>query len=318
MDPIVPIMEARHVVKRFPTEKGGELVAVNDVSLSFYPQLTVGIVGESGCGKSTFARMLMHLEQPSEGQILMHGKDYFSLKGEEQRQQRRHVQMVFQDPMGSFAPKMRMRDAICRPLLNYGLIERNQVRGTAMEYLKRVGLPPEFEDRFPHELSGGQRQRVAIARALVLDPELLICDEATSALDVSAQEDVIRLLEKLQEDVGIGIVFICHDMALVSRFAHHVQVMYLGNVVEELEGYALKTNALHPYTQMLIDSVFDLHTGERKVLNERFGEAPDPSRIPVGCPFQDRCRKCMDICRKEKPVFERLDKEHAVACHLYD
>ena len=211
---------------------------------------------------------------------------------------------------------MKMRNAICQPLLNFGLIKRSQVRSVAREYLERVGLRPELEDRYPHELSGGQRQRVAIARALTLNPELLICDEATSALDVSAQAEILALLHQLQKKEGIGIAFICHDMALVSHIAHHVAVMYMGNVVEELEGYKLKNAALHPYTQLLIDSVFNLHEDGRK-LRDSGATTLNHGRARSGCPFSDRCPKRMDICNAEKPQLIRLDEEHKTACHLY-
>ena len=238
------ILEAKHVTKRFPASGGRVLVANNDVSLKFYKGETLGVVGESGCGKSTFMKFLVSLDTPSEGEILYRGKDITKLKGEELRQNRQNIQMVFQDPTSSFNPKMKIRDIVCEPLLNFKRIKKSEKDAVCRRLLKMVELPGDFADRYPHNMSGGQRQRVAIARALALEPEIIIMDEAASALDVSVQKTIIELVTKLQQEKNITIGFICHDIALIQQCAHQIAVMYLGNVVEVLPGAMLSKNAV--------------------------------------------------------------------------
>ena len=221
------ILEAKHVTRRFRTTDGRTLLANNDVNLKFYKGETLGLVGESGCGKSTFMKFLVSLDIPSEGEILYRGKDITKLKGEKLRQNRQHIQMVFQDPTASFNPKMKIRDIICEPLLNFGRIKKSEKEENCRRLLELVELPAEFSDRYPHNMSGGQRQRVAIARALALEPEVIIMDEATSALDVSVQKTIIELITKLQREKNITIGFICHDIALIEQCAHQIAVMYL-------------------------------------------------------------------------------------------
>ena len=224
------ILEAKHVTRRFRTTDGRTLLANNDVNLKFYKGETLGLVGESGCGKSTFMKFLVSLDIPSEGEILYRGRDITKLKGEKLRQNRQNIQMVFQDPTASFNPKMKIRDIICEPLLNFGRIKKSEKEENCRRLLELVELPAEFSDRYPHNMSGGQRQRVAIARALALEPEVIIMDEATSALDVSVQKTIIELITKLQREKNITIGFICHDIALIEQCAHQIAVMYLGNV----------------------------------------------------------------------------------------
>ena len=311
------ILEAKHVTRRFPAAKGKVLVANNDINLKFYKGKTLGLVGESGCGKSTFMRFLVSLDKPSEGEILYKGKDITKLKGEKLRQHRQNIQMVFQDPAQSFNPKMKIRDVICEPLLNFKRITPAQKKETATKLLEMVELPGEMQDRFMHNMSGGQRQRVAIARALALEPEMIVMDEATSALDVSVQKTIIELITKLQREKNITIGFICHDIGLIQSFAHQVAVMYLGNIVEVLPGEAIGTEAKHPYTKALLASVFDIKMDFTKKIESIESEIPSPLDAPPGCPFCDRCDQCMEICKKERPLLKEIATDHEVACYLF-
>ena len=312
------VLEARHITRRFPASGGRTLVANDDISLKFYKGKTLGLVGESGCGKSTFMRFLVSLDTPSEGEILYRGKDITKLKGEELRQNRQNIQMVFQDPSSSFNPKMKIRDIVCEPLLNFNRIKRSEKDAACKKLLEMVELPGEFADRYPHNMSGGQRQRVAIARALALEPEILILDEATSALDVSVQKNIIELVTKLQREKNITIGFICHDIALIQSCAHQVAVMYLGSLVEVLPAQALRENAMHPYTKALMGSIFDIGMDFSKPIEPIEGEAPSPLDVPSGCPFRSRCSACTERCAQEKPRLQEVGPEHMVACHLFD
>ncbi len=311
------ILTACHVTKQFPASGGRTLKACNDINLTVYRGRTLGIVGESGCGKSTFVKMIVQMFQPTEGQILFDGKDITKLKGEELRQSRKKIQMVFQDPAAAFSPKMKIIDIVTEPLMNFKLIKRSEREAKAKELLRMVELPEDFIYRYPHNMSGGQRQRVGIARALALEPEIIVCDEATSALDVSVQDRIIELLVKLQKEKGISFVFICHDMALVQSFAHQVAVMYLGNIVETLPGNEVATNAQHPYTQAMLGAIFSTKMDFTKKIESIESEAPSPVDTPPGCPFQNRCDRCMEICKKEKPSLKTIGKGHEVACHLF-
>lgn len=311
------IMEAKHVTKKFTTAGGRSLLACSDVNLSVRKGQTLGIVGESGCGKSSFVKMIVQMYPPTEGEIIYQGKDITKLKGEELRQCRRKIQMVFQDPSAAFHPKMKVMDIVTEPLLNFQLIKKSEKEAKAKELMRLVDLPEEFVYRFPHNMSGGQRQRVGIARALALEPEIIVCDEATSALDVSVQDKVIDLLVKLQREKGISFVFICHDMALIQSFAHQVAVMYLGNIVEVLPGDQVGTSARHPYTQAMLGAIFSTRMDFTKKIESIESEAPSPVDVPPGCPFQNRCDKCMDICKTQKPLLADLEADHKVACHLF-
>ena len=311
------ILEAKHVTRRFPASGGRQLLACNDVNLKMYKGKTLGLVGESGCGKSTFMRFLVGLDAPSEGEIWFRGMDITKLKGRAAWENHQHVQMVFQDPSTSFNPKMKIRDIVCEPLLNFGRLKRSEKDLKARELLELVELPGEFADRFPHNMSGGQRQRVAIARALALEPEIIVMDEATSALDVSVQDTVIQLITKLQREKDISIGFICHNLGLIQSFAHEIAVMYLGNIVEVMPGEGMAEKCCHPYSKALLDAVFDVKMDFSKKIEPIKGEAPSPLDVPVGCPFQDRCPHCMDICRQEKPKLISLEPDHDVACHLF-
>ncbi len=312
------ILEANHVTKKYPASNNRTLLANNDISLKMYKGKTLGIVGESGCGKSTFMRMVVSLENPTEGEIRYCGQDITKLKGEELRNHRQHIQMVFQDPAAAFNPKMRIMDIICEPLLNFKRIKKSEKEKVARKYLEMVELPGDFAKRYPHNMSGGQRQRVGIARALALEPDIIVCDEATSALDVSVQKTVIELLVRLQREKNISLGFICHDMALVQSFAHQVAVMYLGNIVEVLPGEKVAEESMHPYTRAMLGAIFDLNMDFDKPIESIESEAPSPLDVPVGCPFQNRCEKCMDICLKERPQLQEIEPGHQVACHLYN
>ena len=309
------VLRIEHITKRFPTADGRALTACDDVSFSLCKGETLGIVGESGCGKSTLVKTLMQLHKPTEGKIFFQNKEITSLTGEEARQNRRNIQMVFQDPGTAFNPKMKIKDILAEPLRNFGLLKTSAAE-KAKELLNLVELPAEFAERYPGNMSGGQRQRVGIARALALEPEILVCDEATSALDVSVQEKVVELLAKLQKEKGISILFICHDLALVALLTHRVVVMYLGNVVEILRAKDLP-KAKHPYTQALMKSVFPLQPKGKADVQLLRGEIPSPLDVPKGCPFQNRCDRCMPVCKEAKPQRRELAPGHIVACHLF-
>lgn len=311
------ILTAEHITKKFPAAGGRTLTACNDINLSVYEGETLGIVGESGCGKSTFVKMIVNILEPTQGQILFEGEDITKYKGEKLRQLRPKIQMVFQDPSAAFHPKMKVMDIVTEPLMNFGKINRSQKEEKAKELLRLVDLPEEYVYRFPHNMSGGQRQRVGIARALALEPKIIVCDEATSALDVSVQDHIIELLVKLQKEKGISFVFICHDVALVQSFAHQVAVMYLGNVVEVLPGTQVRNHAVHPYTQALLGAIFSTRMDFTKEIKSIESEAPSPLDVPEGCPFQNRCDRCMEICRTKKPELVNVGPKHQAACHLF-
>ena len=293
------------------------LTACDNVTLNAYAGQTLGIIGESGCGKSTLVRTILQIHPASGGEVIFDGQDILKLRGEAARQNRRKIQMVFQDPTAAFNPKMKVKEIVCEPLLNFGLIKKSEVDAKAAELLRMVELPEEFKDRYPHNMSGGQRQRLGIARALSLEPKIVVCDEATSALDVSVQEKICELLVRLQKEKGITYLFICHDLGLVDLMCHQIAVMYLGNIVEYIGyGRRISTEGMHPYTKALMKSVFkvDFKPGEK--IEPLESEIPSPLDLPKGCPFQSRCGQCMEICRSEKPELKEVVPGHFVACHL--
>ena len=293
------------------------LTACDNVTLNAYAGQTLGIIGESGCGKSTLVRTILQIHTASGGEVIFDGQDILKLRGEAARQNRRKIQMVFQDPAAAFNPKMKVKEIVCEPLLNFGLIKKSEVDAKAAELLRMVELPEDFKDRYPHNMSGGQRQRLGIARALSLEPKIVVCDEATSALDVSVQEKICELLVRLQKEKGITYLFICHDLGLVDLMCHQIAVMYLGNIVEYIGyGRRISTEGMHPYTKALMKSVFkvDFKPGEK--IEPLESEIPSPLDLPKGCPFQSRCGQCMEICRSEKPQLKEVVPGHFVACHL--
>lgn len=311
------ILQIKNLTKKFAAEGGKMLTACDNVTLNAYAGQTLGIIGESGCGKSTLVRTILQIHPASGGEVIFDGQDILKLRGEAARQNRRKIQMVFQDPATAFNPKMKVKEIVCEPLLNFGLIKRSEVDDKAAELLRMVELPEDFKDRYPHNMSGGQRQRLGIARALSLEPKIVVCDEATSALDVSVQEKICELLVRLQKEKGITYLFICHDLGLVDLMCHQIAVMYLGNIVEYI-GYGRRnsTEGMHPYTKALMKSVFkvDFKPGEK--IEPLESEIPSPLDLPKGCPFQSRCGQCMEICRSEKPELKEVVPGHFVACHL--
>lgn len=311
------ILQIKNLTKKFAAEGGKMLTACDNVTLNAYAGQTLGIIGESGCGKSTLVRTILQIHPASGGEVIFDGQDILKLRGEAARQNRRKIQMVFQDPAAAFNPKMKVKEIVCEPLLNFGLIKKSEVDAKAVELLRMVELPEEFKDRYPHNMSGGQRQRLGIARALSLEPKIVVCDEATSALDVSVQEKICELLVRLQKEKGITYLFICHDLGLVDLMCHQIAVMYLGNIVEYIGyGRRISTEGMHPYTKALMKSVFkvDFKPGEK--IEPLESEIPSPLDLPKGCPFQSRCGQCMEICRSEKPELKEVVPGHFVACHL--
>lgn len=253
-----PILATKNISKSFRNPGGEIFIANSEISLNVYRGQTLGIVGESGSGKSTLSRLLVGLDTPSSGEIYFKGENVADIIKKDRFRIHRHIQMVFQNPYSAFNPKMKIKDIVCEPLLNFGLVKRREVSLQAAKLLEMVELSGNFMNRFPNELSGGQCQRVAIARALALEPEVLICDEATSALDVSVQRSIVELLVRLQREKGIAIVFVSHDISLVRSISHEVAVMCLGKVVEKLPGKDLGIVECHPYTQNLLDSIFSI------------------------------------------------------------
>ncbi|HIU64498.1 MAG TPA: ABC transporter ATP-binding protein [Candidatus Avacidaminococcus intestinavium] len=256
------LLETKDLTKEFAISENAKIVACNNISLDVYRGKTLGIVGESGSGKSTLVKMIVQMYKPTSGSVYFMGEDITKLSGNKARQNRRRIQMVFQDPTASFNPKMLIKDIICEPLQNFNLIKRDEVQAKAEEMLQQVGLPVEFANRYPHSMSGGQRQRVAIARALVLNPEIIIFDEATSALDVSVQKSIIDLLKDLQKKHNITYIFICHDLALANQVSDEIAIMYLGSVMEKVSDIC--EDCLHPYSKSLLDSVFDVNYSNDK------------------------------------------------------
>ena len=311
------ILQIKNLTKKFAAEGGKILTACDNVTLNAYAGQTLGIIGESGCGKSTLVRTILQIHPASGGEVIFDGQDILKLRGEAARQNRRKIQMVFQDPAAAFNPKMKVKEIVCEPLLNFGLIKKSEVDAKAAELLRMVELPEDFKDRYPHNMSGGQRQRLGIARALSLEPKIVVCDEATSALDVSVQEKICELLVRLQKEKGITYLFICHDLGLADLMCHQIAVMYLGNIVEYIGyGRRISTEGMHPYTKALMKSVFkvDFKPGEK--IEPLESEIPSPLDLPKGCPFQSRCGQCMEICRSEKPELKEVVSGHFVACHL--
>ena len=311
------ILQIKNLTKKFAAEGGKMLTACDNVTLNAYVGQTLGIIGESGCGKSTLVRTILRIHPASGGEVIFDGQDILKLRGEAARQNRRKIQMVFQDPTAAFNPKMKVKEIVCEPLLNFGLIKKSEVDAKAAELLRMVELPEDFKDRYPDNMSGGQRQRLGIARALSLEPKIVVCDEATSALDVSVQEKICELLVRLQKEKGITYLFICHDLGLVDLMCHQIAVMYLGNIVEYIGyGRRISTEGMHPYTKALMKSVFkvDFKPGEK--IEPLESEIPSPLDLPKGCPFQSRCGQCMEICRSVKPQLKEVVPGHFVACHM--
>lgn len=318
------ILRLEHVSKTFELRYHKTLLAVDDVSLSLHKGICTAIVGESGCGKSTLARMATLLEPVSEGAVFyknqqiagMVGGCEQSIRGEALRQYRRNVQMIFQDPGSVFSPRMKIGTFLMEPWIHFEKKNKKEAREQAYYALQRVHLGEEYFDKYPHQLSGGELQRIAIARAIALHPEVLICDEATSALDVSIQQEIIALLKEHQEETHYAIMLISHDLALAENFSQQVVVMYLGRIVEIMDGGALRRQARHPYTKALLASVFSIRDDPNEAIYVLEGEPPSPTGKITGCAFCNRCTCAEEICRKEVPVLRTIEGDHQVACHL--
>ncbi len=302
-------------VKKIFSVKKEKLFAVAGVNLELHRGECLGIVGESGCGKSTLARVIAGIIPPSEGCMVLAGTDYTQWRGKQKREFRRNIQMVFQDPLSSFSPRMRIGMYLTESRRNFDRITRKEAVLEAEHLLEMVGLSKEYAQRFPHELSGGQLQRVAIARAMAIEPKLLICDEATGALDVSIQNQIARLLVELVETKNIGCLFIGHDLALVRSVSQRIAVMYLGRIVEILESETLSERAAHPYTRALLDSIFDVGMDQNQEITQIQGEPPSPLKMQEGCAFAARCKRCRERCRQETPALKDIGEAHRIACH---
>jgi len=317
------LIEARNLGKRFAGGTGlfgrseGVLRAVDGVSFGVRPGETLGLVGESGCGKTTLARTLIRLIEPSFGSIFFQGRDVTRLPKEALRRWRREVQMIFQDPYASLNPRMRAGAAVEEGLVVHGRGTRRERRRRVAELFELVGLAADAADRYPHEFSGGQRQRIGIARALALLPRLIVADEPVSALDVSIQAQIVNLLTRLQSSLGLTYVFISHDLRLIEHVSDHVAVMYLGRIVEMAASSSLYANPAHPYTRALLAAlpVADPEAAPPPAVIR--GDVPSPLSPPAGCHFHPRCPQCLEICRCEVPLPRAIGPDHTAACHLY-
>lgn len=318
------LLEVKNLKKYFPVTSGfirkkTEYVkAVDDVSFNVYKGETLGLVGESGCGKSTTGRMIVNLMKPTSGDILFEGTSFRGLNKKQEKDLRKSIQIIFQDPYASLNPRMTIGDIIAEPMRVNHIVDKSEIDKEVLNLLNHVGLASYHRNRYPHEFSGGQRQRVGIARALSLKPKLIVCDEPVSALDVSIQAQVLNLLYDLQKEFNLTYLFIAHGLNVVKHVSSRVGVMYLGKLVEIADEESLYSDAKHPYTQALLSAIPipDPSRKKNRILLE--GDVPSPLNPPSGCRFHTRCFKCMDICREKEPEMREIEKGHLVACHLYD
>ncbi|MED4989428.1 dipeptide ABC transporter ATP-binding protein [Parageobacillus toebii] len=318
-----PLLQVKGLKKYFPITGGvfgkkiGEVKAVDDVTFTVYKGETLGIVGESGCGKSTTGRMLLRLIEPTEGSIVFEGKEVTKLSKSELRKMRRDMQMIFQDPFASLNPRHTVEKILEEPLVVHGIGSKEERKKRVQEMLEIVGLGRYHAKRYPHQFSGGQRQRIGIARALMTNPKLIIADEPVSALDVSIQAQVLNLLEDLQKEFGLTYIFIAHDLGVVRHISDRVGVMYLGRLVELADSDQLYESPKHPYTKALLSAVPIPDPEYKKESQLLSGDLPNPANPPQGCAFHTRCNACMDICKQKRPEMKEVEKGHYVACHLY-
>ncbi|TYT22491.1 ABC transporter ATP-binding protein [Dictyoglomus thermophilum] len=321
------IIEVKNLKKYFPIKRGiilskhvGDVKAVDDVSFYIRKGETLGLVGESGCGKSTVARTIIRLLEPTDGQIIFDGIDITKLSNKDLRKIRKDMQIIFQDPYSSLNPRMTVSEIIGEPLEVHGIVRNSQEKEKRVqELLELVGLAPYHATRYPHEFSGGQRQRIGIARALALNPKFIVADEPTSALDVSIRSQIINLMQDLQKEFKLTYLFISHDLAVIRHICDRIAVMYLGKIVEIANNDDLYNSPLHPYTQALLSAIPipDPEVAEKRKKIVLTGDVPSSVNPPSGCRFHPRCPSVMDICSKEEPILKEINPGHFVACHLY-
>lgn len=318
------ILEVKHLKKYFPIKKSalgrssGSVKAVDDVSFSIKRGTTMGLVGESGCGKSTTGRTLLRLIEKTDGEVLFNGEDIYNYNKKQLRALRPKMQIIFQDPYSSLSPRLPVSEIIGEAVREHNLVPKAELDAYVDKIMESCGLQPYHKHRYPHEFSGGQRQRICIARAIALNPEFVVCDEAVSALDVSIQAQIINLLEDLQEQYNLTYLFISHDLSVVEHISDTVGVMYLGGLVETGETEDIFSNPLHPYTRALFSAI---PMPDPTIKRERIildGTIPSPANPPAGCKFHTRCRECMEKCKTVEPVAKDMGNGHMVKCHLYD
>ena len=319
-----PLLKVEGLKKYFPVTDGmvfwrasAWVKAVDGIDFEIYPGETLGVIGESGCGKTTTAKLLLLQEDPTEGSINFDGEDVTGLKGTQLKNYRGSVQVVFQDPFSSLSPRMRIRDIIAEPLEIHTDLSRKAIYDRVGEVMQLVGLQPDMSPLFPHEFSGGQRQRIAIARSLATQTRLIVLDEPVSGLDVSIRAQIINLLEELQVDLGVSYLFIGHDLATVAHMSHRIAVMYLGKIVEMAESQELCENPLHPYTRALFAAALPSSPDEEQEEETITGEVPSALNVPPGCRFNPRCPYVMQHCSEEEPSLKEVSPNHYVSCYLH-
>jgi oligopeptide/dipeptide ABC transporter ATP-binding protein len=318
-----PVLEVRGLKKHFPASsglfgrRGARVKAVDGIDFAIHAGETLGLIGESGCGKTTTSKLILLQERPTEGTIAFDGRDIGALDGPELMAYRRSVQVVFQDPFSSLSPRMRVADIIAEPLEIHTDLSRGAIAARVAEVLALVGLEPDMAALFPHEFSGGQRQRVAIARALATDTRLIVLDEPVSALDVSVRAQIINQLEHLQKTLGVSYLFIGHDLATVAHISHRIAVMYLGKIVETADSDSLCARPMHPYTKALFAAALPSHPDDPPPERAIAGEVPSALHLPSGCRFHPRCPDAMPMCAEVEPVLKPREDGGEVACHLY-
>ena len=318
------LLEVRHLRKCFPIEKSltgkvtRELVAVDDVSFKLMPGETLGIVGESGCGKTTMGRAILKLHEPSGGQIFFKGKDIAQYKKSDMRPIRTQMQIIFQDPYSSLPPRSTVGGILSEPVEVHNIVPKDQVKDYVLELMDKCGLRDYYYERYPHEFSGGQRQRICIARALSVNPELVVCDEPVSALDVSIQAQIINLLKQLQKDMGLTYLFISHDLSVVKFISDKILIMYLGAMMEYGTKDEIFNNPLHPYTKALFSAIPNPNPDEKMHRIVLGGDIPSPANPPKGCRFHTRCPYAKEVCRHITPEYREHTPGHFAACHLLD
>jgi len=317
------LITVKNLTKYFPIKKGvfrrtvGWVKAVDNVSFNVYDGEILGLVGESGCGKSTTALTMLRLVEPTSGEVMFKGKNIAKISKKQMRRYRKDLQIIFQDPYSSLDPRMRIKNIVAEGIVTHKLYDSKTRVEKVRELLEKVGIPANCMDRFPHEFSGGQRQRIGIARALALNPQIIVCDEPVSALDVSIRSQIINLFKELQQEFKLTYIFIAHDLSVIKYISDRVAVMYLGKIVEIAPKKVFFDNTLHPYAQALVSAVPVPNPDfkRKRILLE--GDVPSPADPPSGCRFHPRCPKVMEICSQVEPELKEVEKEHFVACHLY-